>query len=80
LLSGEAGAISFHVYARLRNGVDEKISDSLILQNFTAELGFEGSKKIRTYSVRKIKMEEPEIIQFIYRRLLALDKFEKYAP
>lgn len=78
-LSGEAGAISFHVYARLRNGVDEKISDSLILQNFTAELGFEGGKKIRTYSVRKIKMEEPEIIQFIYERLLALDKFEKYS-
>lgn len=80
LLSGEADAISFHVYACLRNGVDEKISDSLILHNFTAEHGFEGGKKIRTYSVRKIKMEEPEIIQFIYDRLLALDKFEKYAP
>lgn len=79
LLSGEAGAISFHVYARLRNGVDEQISDSLILHSSAAERGFEGGKKIRTYSVKKIKMKEPEMIQFIYARLLELDEFEQYS-
>lgn len=80
LLSGEAGIISFHVYARLRNDVDEKISDSLILyNNHAVKREFEGGKRIRTYSVRRIKIEEPEIIQFIYDRLLELDKFEKYS-
>ncbi|WP_229796951.1 PDDEXK-like family protein [Alishewanella tabrizica] len=76
-LSGEADITTFSIYVRLRNGLDERRADSLILNGLSAKRWLEGGKKIRGYSVKEAGMTEEEIVQFICARLLELDQLEQ---
>lgn len=78
VLTGNSASIIVHVYAQLRNDVDENYADSIVLKGLKAERWIEGGmKKIRGYKIQETDMTEQQIIQLICDRLSELDKFEQ---
>lgn len=75
VLSGNSVAPSVYVYAQLRNGVDERYADSIIvlkgLKTEVMDTGF------RVYGTQATNMTEPQILQLICDGLIELDKFEQ---
>lgn len=68
-----------NVYAVLGPGVSELKADTFILTGQNAKRWIEGGGKYRGYCVEQPKMTNEQIIQFIYDRLLELDKLYQSA-
>lgn len=76
-LSGDATKTIFHIYANLRNGLNEQQADEIVMKDLNPKKGFESGKKFRTYYYETNVMNELQIVQFISERLLELDNVEK---
>ncbi|MDZ7901629.1 MAG: hypothetical protein U5L01_03425 [Rheinheimera sp.] len=76
-LSGDATKTRFHIFANLRNGVNEQQADEIVMKDLNPKKDFESGRKFRTYYHEENVMNEVQIVQFISERLLELDNLEK---